>query len=227
MPNETQGQIYLHYIHQKIFVRKDTQVHFDLHFNTFRHTILFYADPSGRAVYCVVLRPLAVWDRWSASCCRQNVCQVEVYGTGWHSSRGVLPSMVYVIVKSRPRQWGGSDFIQAATLWKPRHRSTYNEIWGAFFQPVLPWKMCKYYIPECVFVSPCIQHAHSPYCNLRSVRLYSIFPPYFVKDTIFEKKNLLNVKACFDFLYNFHRNVSHPEKNWATCGKKKCILFVM
>jgi hypothetical protein len=45
--------------------------------------MLFYADPTGRAVYGVGLRPLAVWDRGSASCCGQDVCQVEVYGTGW------------------------------------------------------------------------------------------------------------------------------------------------
>jgi hypothetical protein len=144
-----------------------------------------------------------------------------------HSSRGVPQSMVYVIVKSKPWQCIGSDFLEAATLWKPRHQSMYNEIWDAFIQPVLPWKMSKYYISwVCVFLSPCIQHAHSPYCRLRSVRLYNIFPPYLVKGTIFEKKKLLNVNACFDILYNFDRNFSHPEKNWARYGKKY-KLFVM
>jgi len=33
-------------------------------------------------VYGVGLRPLVVWDRGSASCCGQDLCQVEVYGTG-------------------------------------------------------------------------------------------------------------------------------------------------
>jgi hypothetical protein len=45
--------------------------------------MLFYADPSGREVYGVCLRPFAVWDRGSVSCCGQDVCQVEVYVTGW------------------------------------------------------------------------------------------------------------------------------------------------
>jgi len=82
VPNNTQGQIYPHYIYLKIFVRKDMQVHFVLYFITFRDPMLFYANPHGRAFYGVGLRPLAVWDRGSASCCGLDICQVEVYGTG-------------------------------------------------------------------------------------------------------------------------------------------------
>jgi len=82
VPSKAQGQIYPHYIHLKIFVRKDPQVHFDLYFITFRRHMLLYADPSGRAVYGVGLRPLALWDRGSASCCWQDVCQVKIYGKG-------------------------------------------------------------------------------------------------------------------------------------------------
>jgi hypothetical protein len=218
--NKTQEQIYPHYIHLKIFVRKDTQVRFYLYFITFRHPMLFYADPSGRTVYGVGLRSLTVWDRGSASCCGQDVCQVEVYEPGWS------------LVQRSPTEHGVCNWeIEASTikrLWlstgchamKLRHQITYNEIWGAFVQPVLPWKMSKYYISlvcVCIPMYPAC-NAHSPYCHLRSVRLYNIFPPYFVKDTIFEKKKLLSVKVCFDFLYNFDQNFSHPEKNWAIYG---------
>ena len=44
-------------------------------------------------------------------------------------------------------------------------------------------------------------NAHAPYCHVRPVRFYSIFPHYLMIGTIFKKK-LLNV--CFDFLYQFY-----------------------
>jgi hypothetical protein len=37
-------------------------------------------------------------------------------------------------------------------------------------------------------------------------------------------EKLLNVKAYFDFLYNFDGNVSHHEKNWGRDGKKMYIV---
>jgi len=39
-------------------------------------------------------------------------------------------------------------------------------------------------------------NAHAPYCHLWPVRLYSIFPHYLLKGTIFEKKKL-NIKCGF------------------------------
>jgi hypothetical protein len=43
---------------------------------------------------------------------------------------------------------------------------------------------------ECVLVAFVIQHgnAHASYCHLWPSRLYSIFPLYLIKGTIFEKK---------------------------------------
>jgi hypothetical protein len=75
---------------------------------------------------------------------------------------------------------------------------------GAFVQPLLQWKINKYYIfwvwicslgyPEC--------NAHAPYCHLWPARLYKIFRHYLINGTILEKK-LLNVKCVFWFSVQF------------------------
>jgi hypothetical protein len=137
-----------------------------------------------------------------------------------HWSIGVIPSLVCVIVKLKPRQWGGSGCLEALTLWKSTHQFSYNEIWGAFVQPVLSCKMSKYYISWVrVFI------LRYPACAsaMRSVQLYNILPPYFIKGTILEKKKLLNVEVPFNFFYNFDRNISYPRKNWARCGNNMFI----
>ena len=50
--------------------------------------------------------------------------------------------------------------------------------------------VCSFRYPAC--------NVHAPYCYLRPVRLYSIFPHYFIKGTMFEKKSL-NTKCLFWF----------------------------
>ena len=41
-------------------------------------------------------------------------------------------------------------------------------------------------------------------CRLWPAKLYHVFPHYFINGTLFEKKKtLLDIKLCFDFLYNF------------------------
>ena len=45
-------------------------------------------------------------------------------------------------------------------------------------------------------------NAHAPYCHLWPALLCDIFPHYLVNGLIYKKK-LLNIKLCFDFLYNF------------------------
>ena len=46
--------------------------------------------------------------------------------------------------------------------------------------------------------------AHAPYCQLCPFRLYYIFPHYLINSTTFGGGGkLLNIKLCFDFLYNF------------------------
>ena len=56
-----------------------------------------------------------------------------------------------------------------------------------------------------MFVDLGMQHAirmrHTVICGM--ARLYSIFPHYLTKGTIFEKKKNIDCKMCFDFLYNF------------------------
>ena len=47
-------------------------------------------------------------------------------------------------------------------------------------------------------------------------------------------KNVTERKMCFDFLYNFARNIFHSKKNWARCDHKykyigfyvKCLFLV-
>jgi len=50
---------------------------------------------------------------------------------------------------------------------------------------------------ECVSVALDTQHemAHAIYCHLWPLRLYRIFPHYFINDTIFKKKKLLYIKS--------------------------------
>ena len=54
-------------------------------------------------------------------------------------------------------------------------------------------KYCIFCMCVCVCVCVCSLNcpacnAHAPYCHLRSVRLYNIFPHYLTNGTIFEKK---------------------------------------
>ena len=46
------------------------------------------------------------------------------------------------------------------------------------------------------------RNARAPYCHLWPVRLYNIFPHYLLNGAIFENK-IIELKMCFDFLYNF------------------------
>jgi hypothetical protein len=67
-------------------------------------------------------------------------------------------------------------------------------------QPLLQWKSNKYYIfwvCVCSLRDPAC-YAHAPYCHLRPVRLYSIFPHYLINGTV-SKTNWLNIKCVFWF----------------------------
>jgi hypothetical protein len=68
-------------------------------------------------------------------------------------------------------------------------------------QQLLQWRSNKYYIfwvCVCSLRYPAC-NAHAPYCHLWPARLYNIFPHYLIKDTIFERKNLLDTKCVFWF----------------------------
>ena len=59
--------------------------------------------------------------------------------------------------------------------------------------------------------------AHEPYCHLWSVRLYHIFPRYFINGTIFGK-HVMECKLCvLVFCAAFIWNHSHYKKNRARC----------
>jgi hypothetical protein len=88
------------------------------------------------------------------------------------------------------RRWG-----------EKRHRQcTCNVILrGAFVQPFSQWKSNNYYI-FCVCVcSPRYPPCKAPFCHLWPTLLYNIFLHYLIRDTIFGKRTLLNVKYMFRF----------------------------
>ena len=103
-------------------------------------------------------------------------------------------------------------------------------------------RLCRYFCSgkavsstysECLFVALGTQHAlrmrHIVICDLPGC---TMFQHFLINGKIFEKK-LLNIKACFDFLYKFVWNISHP-RNWAKYDQKyiyirfhvNCSLFL-
>ena len=90
-------------------------------------------------------------------------------------------------------------------------------------QPLLQWKSIKCYIfwtcvcslsyPACNALAPCR--------HLWPVRLYNIFPHYLTNGTFSKKKNV-----CFDFPYNFVRNISHSKKKWVRYDQKCILVFI-
>jgi hypothetical protein len=62
---------------------------------------------------------------------------------------------------------------------------------GAFLQPLLKWKISKYYtswVCICSLSYPAC-NAHPPYCHLWPARLYNTVTHYPTRGTTFEKKN--------------------------------------
>jgi hypothetical protein len=85
-----------------------------------------------------------------------------------------------------------------AKMWKTKQS-------GAFVQPLLQWRSIKndiLWVCICSLRYPAYSYnAHAPYCHLWPAPLYSIFPHYLIKDTIFQnkKKKRLNIKCVFWF----------------------------
>ena len=96
-------------------------------------------------------------------------------------------------------------------------------------QPLLQWKISNYYMfSGCICRLRYAVRMH--YCYLWPVRLYSIFPRYLIKGTIFvkkKKKEAIESRMCiFVFSATLVWNISHSMKNWVRYDKN-CILFVM
>ena len=96
-------------------------------------------------------------------------------------------------------------------------------------QPSLLWRSNKNYVfwvcvcslryPACI--------AHAGYCHLWHVCLYSIFPHYLTKDTIFAK-SFLSIKDVLSLSTTSAWNIPHSQKNWERCDQKMNIgLHVM
>jgi hypothetical protein len=69
----------------------------------------------------------------------------------------------------------------------------------------------------CLFVALGMQCARAILSSVAPDPLYNIFPLYLIKAQFSEK--LLNTYICFDYLYNFVRNISHSKKKWARYDK--------
>ena len=84
VPNKTQGKTYPHYIHLKIFIRKDTQVHFDIYFITFRNLILWplVRRCGSTAARSVGPRVHILLRARSLSFVTVVFCHIKVYVTG-------------------------------------------------------------------------------------------------------------------------------------------------
>ena len=97
----------------------------------------------------------------------------------------------------------------------------------AFLQPLLKWKINKYYISCVCICSLSYLHctAHALYCHLRPTRLYNTVTHYPTNGKIFGK-TLLSIKCVIWFFSTtFAWNISHTKKYWARCDQK-CTLVV-
>ena len=96
-------------------------------------------------------------------------------------------------------------------------------------QPLLQWKSNKYYIFQVCVCSLRFPgcNVHVPYCHLRPVQLYYIFPSYLINVTIFKKKkNVIERKMCvLIFSTTFVWNISHSKKNSARYYQKSMLVF--
>jgi len=69
------------------------------------------------------------------------------------------------------------------------------------------------------------------YCHLKSIRLYHAFLRDLINGMFFGKKKLLNIKACFDFLYKFCLKQFSLQKEFSEISymyvdvHAKCQLF--
>jgi hypothetical protein len=95
----------------------------------YRHVKVMIANPSGRAVYGVGLRPFACWDCGFEShqghgyLCLLSVvcCHVEVSASGWSLvQRSPTECGVCLSVIATPRQWGGPGPLGALAPWKKK-----------------------------------------------------------------------------------------------------------
>ena len=89
------------------------------------------------------------------------------------------------------------------------------------------WKINKHYIFWVRDFNPRYpaRNAHSPYCHMWPVRLYNIFPSYFINGTFF-RKTILNIKYVLIFSTIFVWNIFHSKNNWERYDKKCTWVFM-
>ena len=77
--------------------------------------------------------------------------------------------------------------------------------------------VCSLSYPAC--------NAHAPYCHLWPAPLYSTFPHYLIKGTIFEK-NVTEHKGWVLISSTFVWNISHSKKKWTRYDQKCTLVFM-
>ena len=100
--------------------------------------------------------------------------------------------------------------------------------WGAFVPPLLQWKINEHYITWVCISGPRYPacNAHAPYCHPWSAPLHNIFTHYFIKGTIFGKKNIEHKMCVFIFSVIFVWNIFNYKKNLARYDRKCILVFV-
>ena len=141
-----------------------------------------------------------------------------------------LPSTVHskslAWIKSTYLVYGNSGIMltrQALYVWRNMEALSHNHCFsGKAKNDYVSWLcVCSLKYPA--------YNAPAPYCHLRPVTLYNIFPHYFINCTIFEKKqkNVTEHKMCvWISSTSYIWNISHSKKNWARYVRK-CILVFM
>ena len=85
--------------------------------------------------------------------------------------------------------------------------------------------LCSYifWVCVCSLMYPAC-NAHEPYCHLRPVRVYNIFPHYLINVTILRKKKVTEHKMCvLIFSTTFVWNISHSKEELSEILLKMCI----
>jgi hypothetical protein len=127
--------------------------------------VITTADPSGRVVYGVRLRPLACWDVGFESrlkhghLCLESVecCKVEVSASGWLLMKRSPTERVRLSVIVKPRQWDPEQLITDATwkkivilssIWFIFSLDTFKESDGKLRRTILTLESALHIIPK-------------------------------------------------------------------------------
>jgi len=73
---------------------------------------------------------------------------------------------------------------------------------------------------KAISITYCECNAHAPYCHLSPAPLYKCYTTLSHRRYDFRQKSYWTQNVCFDFVYNFVRNISHSKKKWVRYDQK-------